>query len=227
MRPCVLIPAYNEGGSIGKLLDAIKGRFPKGMGCVVVDDGSTDDTSQMVISRGWIELIRHSVRQGKGKALQTGFQYIKGTDYGPVVVLDADGQHDPRDISLFLERVKTSHEDVIIGNRLNNPTGMPRVRFLTNQVMSRLLALRTKLSVPDSQCGFRLLSRRAVEQLDLACNHFEIESEILLQASRFAFKVGSVPIRSIYGSEKSRIHPISDTIRFFKFYFHDMLSRHK
>ncbi|HTL69865.1 MAG TPA: hypothetical protein VL404_01095, partial [Candidatus Eisenbacteria bacterium] len=106
---------------------------------------------------------------------------------------------------------------LILGNRMSRPEGMPLVRRLTNRFMSSILSALAGQRVPDSQCGYRALSRELVSRLRLRTDRFEIESEMLLEASRMGFRVSSVPVRCVYADEKSQVNPFRDTLRFLRF----------
>ena len=94
---------------------------------------------------------------------------------------------------------------------------MPYVRLFTNKFMSWLISLAAGQSVPDTQCGFRLIKRGVLERIDLKTSKYETESEIIIQASRLGFKIESIPVKSIYEGEKSQINPVVDTLRFIRF----------
>ena len=109
--------------------------------------------------------------------------------------------------------------DLVIGNRMNNPKGMPFVRRHTNVIMSALISAAAGQKVPDTQCGYRAAKREAIGRLQLESSRFEIESEMILEAARTHSRISSVPVRSVYEGGTSHIHPLRDTVRFFKFLF--------
>lgn len=183
--------------------------------CLVVDDGSTDQTAERA-SRAGAVVIRYSSNRGKGASLRSGFDWALKEGYDAVITMDGDGQHDPKDIPRFIERAKSSHAGLIIGNRMENVENMPLIRRLTNRVMSSIISRICSQRMPDSQCGYRLIKQKVLERLSLATSRFEIESEILIKANRANFKIDSIPIRTIYKGEKSRINPLPDTIRFIR-----------
>ena len=85
--------------------------------------------------------------------------------------------------------------------------------------MSWIVSSLARQPIPDSQCGYRAMRREVLEKIELFTTRFEIESEILLEASRCGYRIGAVPIQCVYAGEKSSIHPLRDTLRFFKFLF--------
>ncbi|MFH1406473.1 MAG: glycosyltransferase family 2 protein [Candidatus Omnitrophota bacterium] len=215
VRACVLIPGYNVEGAIGPLVAAVKA---KGLDAVVVNDGSRDNTASVARSMG-AHVLDHDKNLGKGAAIRNGLSYLTGCDYDVIITMDGDGQHDPADIDFFLSKSESSQAALLIGNRMHNPTGMPFVRYATNTFMSYLLRKITKIEIPDTQCGFRLIRKKLLQNLALKTNKFEIESEMVVQAAKLGLGIESVPIKSIYQGEKSTIHPVRDTLRFIGFLF--------
>lgn len=213
MKGCVIIPAHNEEKTIGAIVLGIKAL---GLDCVVVDDGSTDGTKDLVGRQG-AYVISHSTNFGKGRSLNDGFRYILDKGYDYAITMDGDGQHNPDEIKNFLKAAAEGDAQIILGNRMWNPKGMPLVRQLTNRFMSLLISLLTRQRLADSQCGFRLIKSGVLKAIALTTTKFEIESEVLIKAARAGFKIKSIPIKSIYKGEKSQIHPVADTLRFIVF----------
>lgn len=210
---CILIPAYNEEKNITHLLRAL---LERGYTVIVSDDGSEDRTVSVSRSSG-AQVISSEKNMGKGASLRRGLRWFLKQNHLAVVLMDADGQHDPQQIGLFLEALNRSGTDMIIGNRMSDPKGMPWIRVATNRVMSWAISLLAGQKIFDSQCGYRALKREVVEKMTLRTSRFEIESEMILEASRLGFKISSVPIASRYEGGNSHIHPLRDTYRFFKF----------
>ncbi|MBN1404978.1 MAG: glycosyltransferase family 2 protein [Candidatus Omnitrophica bacterium] len=211
---CAILPSYNEGKNIAGV---IKGVLRHKINVVVVDDGSTDDTYRLAEESG-VSVIRHAKKQGKGAALKDGldFAILHGYDY--MIAMDADGQHSPEEIPLFISEAD-KHEDagIIIGNRLSNPEGMPATRLYTNQLMSQIVSSLCGQYIPDTQCGFKLIKKTALENINIKTRKFEIETELLVKAAKANFRIISVPITTIYAGEKSHINPFMDALRFIKF----------
>ncbi len=210
MKTCVLIPVHNEVRTIGYLVQKIK---KKNLDVVVVDDGSQDNSGQAAKENGAF-VLKHQAKLGKGYSLREGFLYAIQNNYDGVITMDGDGQHDVDDLGQFVNQSQKNDGCIITGNRMNNSRGMPFVRFLTNRIMSGILSLMCRQNIPDSQCGYRYISTRVLKDIDLTCDDFEIESEVLIKASKKGFKIYSVPVKTIYEDEYSKIHPVHDTIRF-------------
>ncbi len=221
MNVCVVIPVYNESKSIGRMVEALK---KKNFDVLVVDDGSTDNSGDIASQMG-ARVIQHARNQGKGKSLQVAFQSIlQENRYDAVITLDGDGQHDVEDIPQFLSAAKRHPNSIITGTRMANPRGMPWLRLTTNRLMSWMISSLCKQSIPDTQCGFRLISRGVLKEMSLISKDFQIETEVLVQASKKRFKIYSVPIQTIYGTEKSKINPLLDTIRFIMYFCKEIFS---
>lgn len=221
MKTCILIPAHNESAAIGQLVSNLRNRQ---LPVLVVDDGSSDGTGQIAQEKG-ATVLRNEQKMGKGRSLQKGFEYVLEQGYDHVIIMDGDGQHDVDDIGQFLQKALEHPASIVTGTRMQNYEGMPMVRLWTNRFMSCLISLLCRQKIPDTQCGFRLISREVLKNIKLTSSDFEIETEILVQASRKGFKIYSVPIKTIYGDEVSKIHPFKDTFRFFVYLTKEVFTR--
>jgi len=208
----VLIPAYQEGSRIGAVVREVLPFYPR---IVVVDDGSADDTAGAARAAGATVLV-HAQNKGKGAALQTGFDYAREQGAAFVLTMDGDGQHAPADIPGFLEAFARGDAPVLVGDRMEDPKAMPFVRRMTNRFMSWLLSRKMGQRVPDTQNGFRLYRTDVLPDMSGGDARFAAESEILLILTRRGVRIGSVPVRIIYGDERSKIRPVRDTLRFFR-----------
>jgi glycosyltransferase involved in cell wall biosynthesis len=210
-RVLALIPAHNEAGRIVPVIDAVKTQLP----VLVVDDGSTDNTSGVAREHGAI-VIRQEPNQGKGAALLNGFRYFLGGEYDAVLTLDADGQHDPAEIPLFLEKYEKDHPDLIIGRR--DFRKMPFPRNISNTFGTLMFSNALKVYIPDNQSGYRLHSRRLVESVINSSEHgFEFEVEIIFKCVLEGYRLDWVPIKTIYFKEKhTHIKPLHQVKEFFR-----------
>ncbi len=210
---CVVIPAYRAEAAIESV---VKATLEQGLHVIVVDDASGDDTGAMAKKAG-AAVIHRAVNGGKGAALREGLQAALQEGFRWILTMDADGQHLPAEIPRFIQIAAEGKVDVILGSRMWNPRGMPFERRLTNWFMSWLLSRITGQRIPDSQCGFRLISHRALKNLDLTSDRFEIESELVIKSSWAGFTLTSIPVSSVYEKHSSFIHPLRDTVRFLLF----------
>jgi glycosyltransferase involved in cell wall biosynthesis len=212
-RCIALIPAYNEAARVGEVVAVARRHVDE---VVVVDDGSIDETVAAAEKAG-ARVLRHQQNRGKGAAIATALDYFGRSDAELAVLLDADGQHDASEINKFVDAAEKARADVVVGNRMGDASGMPRVRLWTNQFTSRVTSKLAGQRIPDSQCGFRLLRRTVLKDLRPSTARFETETEMLIQAGRTGHKIVSVPIRTIYEPGRtSRIRPWRDTVRFLK-----------
>jgi glycosyltransferase involved in cell wall biosynthesis len=210
----VLIPAFQAGKYLQNVLSRVKAVFPQPEDIWVVDDGSSDATGQIAQNAG-VQVLRHSENRGKGAALRTGFAQAIADGYDFVLILDADGQHNPIYIPKFVDAFATGRYDIVIGTRVISPKSMPFDRYLSNSYSSLVASVAAGRRIRDSQSGYRLLSVNLLKGLRLRSKKYETESEILIQAVRFLkARVGEIPIQVTYGGEESHIHRVTDTLRF-------------
>ena len=196
-----IVPAYGEGPRVGAVVEGVMARLP----VVVVDDGSADDTAAVAEAAG-ATVLRQRPNQGKGAALRAGFRWALEQGFDAVVTLDADGQHDPADIALFLEAHARSGADLIVGRR--NFSRMPPVRQFSNRLGGLAFSWAVGRSIPDNQSGYRLVSRRLMEAMLVSGESgFEFEVEMITTAIRAGWGIEWVPIRTIYAGTPSHIDP--------------------
>jgi glycosyltransferase involved in cell wall biosynthesis len=216
----VLIPAFNASRSLPELVARLRNALPE-VSILVVDDGSTDDTAAAA-EQLHTTVVRYSVNKGKGSALQTGFEYVLqniSTEY--VLTLDADLQHVPEDAPRFFEALQQTDADVLVGWRKRVGTKMPIHRRMSNAVTSFMVGTRTSVMIRDSQCGYRLIKRKVIEQIMLETTGFEAETEFLMKAAKQKFAIEFVPIQTVYGNEKSYMTHWKTTMNFAKVLFRD------
>lgn len=205
-----LIPAYNEQAHIAAVVAQARQFLP----VLVVDDGSKDQTAQTAEQAG-AQVLRQLPNQGKGAALMAGFRHCLNAGYSAVLTLDADGQHDPCEIPLFLAYASQHPAALVIGQR--NYSQMPLRRRLPNLLGRLLFSLAVGQFIPDNQSGYRLLTRPLIEQmLQNPESGFEFEVEMITLCLKQRLGLGWVPIRTIYGDEKSHIRPLHHLVQFLR-----------
>ena len=210
----VVIPCFNEGAGIAALVAAARKQFPL---VLVVDDGSTDDTAIRAQSAG-AKVVRHAKNLGKGAALRTGLSQARQQGFAWAFTLDGDGQHAPDDMPAFLERAGQTGALLVVGNRMHNARAIPWLRRQVNRWMSRQLSRRAGKHLPDSQCGFRLIHLETWSALPLKTDHFEVESETLMAFLAAEHPVAFVPVRVIGRGRSSHIHPVTDSLCWWKWW---------
>jgi dolichol-phosphate mannosyltransferase len=201
-----VIPAYNEERTIGRVVEETCKHVSQ---VVVVDDGSTDGTTEMARSAG-ATILRHSHNAGYGASLATGFKHVKNNGASILVVLDADGQHDPSQIPRLVAPIIEGKADVVIGSRFmdgQEKSEMPAYRRFGISVVNRAWRFATADSMTDTQCGFRAYSRRAIDGIDITEAGMSASLQVLDQASDRNLKVVEVPVSVRYGGDTSTMEP--------------------
>jgi glycosyltransferase involved in cell wall biosynthesis len=213
-RTAVVIPAFNAAAHLAAVVDAVSKHVPLSR-VIVVDDGSADDTG-VVARRSGAVLLEHGENRGKGVALETGILAAARMGMDFVITLDADGQHDPREIPMFLDKEAQTGADIIVGNRMANRRNMPADRVFANRATSWFVSARSGVRIPDSQNGYRLLRTALYQGLGIQARRYDAESEVLIRAGRAGARIEWVPVETIYGAEKSSVNPVVDTLRFLR-----------
>lgn len=191
----ILIPAYNEGKVIGKVVKDIKKEGFENI--LVVNDASKDNTKLEAIKAG-AEVLSHPInRGGPGAPTMTGITYAKIKNYEKVVLMDADGQHSPKDIKKLLKY--SSKKNVVIGSRMvSDLSEMPFIRRFLNFGGSFVTYFFFGLFVHDSQSGFKVLDKKAIEKINLTYDTFEFCSEMIGEIYKHNLSFIEVPIKVIY-----------------------------
>lgn len=213
MKTMAIIPAKDAASTVGDVVRGVLSAVP-GLDVIVVDDGSADATGARAREAG-ARVLRHDVNQGKGAALQTGFDAALEAGADAVVALDADGQHDPTFAPKLLAALDGA--DVVVGSRNADRTGMPWLRKATNDVTSWWVSRLAGQRIEDSQSGYRAIKAPVLRAIRPQSRRFEFESEFLVAAARAGFRIGAAPIPTLYNAPGSHIHPVRDTIRFIRF----------
>lgn len=201
------IPAYNEAASIERVVQ----RTLKHVDFVVViDDGSSDQTSELARAAG-ADVVRHAENRGKAGGIMSAIDVASRRDVDRLVLLDGDGQHDPDDIPRLLEPLDRGQGDIVVGSRflgIRNP--IPFYRTIGQRVLNVATHAGSGLRCSDSQCGFRAFNRAAYSALALRetfLHGLAVESEMQFQAAESRLRLREVPIFVSY-DEKARRSPI-------------------
>jgi glycosyltransferase involved in cell wall biosynthesis len=201
-----LVPAFNCAERVGAVVRGALRHVPQ---VLVVDDGSLDATAVRAREAG-ARVVVHAVNRGKGPAIRSGLAVLLGEEHTHVLMLDADGQHDPEDAPRFL--AAAGDADFVLGNRLWKPEAIPARRFWTNYIGTHALQLMTGFPLEDSQCGFRLIAASYLRRMGLVGNRYSVDTEIIVRAGKLRARFAHVPVRVIYEGAVSHYRPIFDTV---------------
>ena len=210
MATCILIPAYNAEKTITAV---VRECLQHGLPVVLVDDGSTDDTSGQLTGLP-VMLLRHQRNLGKGAALKTGFDWAMKSGFEGVVTIDADGQHDVSAIPKLIASAQDGNWGILIASRHSQFEQMAGLRKFWNRIGVWCSWKRTGFEITDSQSGFRYYSCDVLENVALKSDGYALEMEVFLKAWKAGFTVGSLPIaaRVADGRATSHYRPFKDTV---------------
>lgn len=200
-----VIAAYNEEKHANKVIKETKKYIDN---IVLVDDGSEDKTAEKARKSKAI-VLRHVVNLGKGAALKTGCDYAVKNKADIIVLIDADAQHDPKEIPKFLENIKKC--DVVLAYRKQNRS-MPFVLKIGNWFINKIIKFLYALKIRDSQCGYRAFTAKAYKKLRWKATDYSIESEMIAKIGKYKLPYKEIPIDTIY-SDKYKGTTILDGIK--------------
>lgn len=165
---------------------------------VVVNDGSSDDTHDVVAARPHVVLINHLLRSGAGGATRTGLHYARVMNFDFALTMDADGQHSVKDVIKVAKDIVRGRGDFIIGSRLIDTAGMPFMRVVGNRGLNVITFLLFGVKVSDVQSGLRALNRTALEKIRFHSPDFSFCPEMIWMAHVQRLRIAEVPIKAIY-----------------------------
>jgi len=219
IRPVVIIPTYNNAGTVAGVISDVKKYLPD---VVVVNDGSTDRTAEVLRSIEGIDCIEFPDNCGKGAALQAAFCHCINNGYTHAITFDADGQHLAIDIPALIDRLQQEPETLWIGDRSiavkDGVEQPPRSRF-GRRFGAFWYKFYTGINIRDTQCGLRVYPLSKVAALECYTPRYEYEIEILITASWNDIAVKSVPVHLLYMTKEERVshfRPVRDFMRISK-----------
>jgi len=213
MKIIIIIPTYNNAPTLQAVIDRVK---PQGYPVMVVNDGSTDHTAALLAACSGVQVLSYPKNRGKGYALRTGFAEATRQGFDYAITIDADLQHNPANIPLFVEKARATGECLILGERNMTHAGVPRRSNFGRRFSNFWFYVETWCKSRDTQTGFRLYPLRTMAGMRFYTKRFEFEIESLVRVAWENVPVVSVPVEVTYfgGAERvSHFRPWRDFAR--------------
>lgn len=199
----VIIPAYNEEKNISEVIKKTK-KYCKNI--IVVDDGSKDQTAQLARKEKAI-VIKHKNNAGKGTALKNGCDYAVKNGAEILIILDADGQHDPTMIPMFIDTISEQKKEIVFGARKLGGQ-MPLLFRFGNWFISKTISVFHGIKLKDTQSGFRAFTKQAYKKIRWQASRYAVESEMIARAGRNYLKYAEIEIPTIYKEKYKGTTPL-------------------
>jgi uncharacterized protein (DUF2062 family) len=209
---CVVIPVFNHGLTVGRVVREAKDYFP----VIVVNDGSTDDTGKILAVENGVCVITLPQNQGKGAALRAGFAEAEKRGFTHAITIDADGQHATRELPAFAAASRKQPDAFVIGVRDLVKENAPRGRRLTNDISTFWFKVETGVALADTQCGFRSYPLKTINRLRLKSQRYAYELEVMVKAAWAGVPLVAQPVSADYAAATSRLShfdPWRDMVR--------------
>jgi glycosyltransferase involved in cell wall biosynthesis len=210
---CVLVPTYNNEGTLPKVIEDVLNYT---VNIIVVNDGSTDSTEEVLQRLDVITVLGYSKNRGKGWALRKGFELALEKGYHYTITIDSDGQHYASDLPLFLEKLQRVPDAIIIGARNMEQESVPGKSSFGHKFSNFWFKVETGISAPDTQSGYRLYPLLLLRDIKFVTRKYEFEIEVLVRAAWKGVKIDSVPVSVFYAPKEVRIshfRPVKDFLR--------------
>ena len=210
---CVIIPSYNNATKIEAVINEV---LLQTNNVIVINDGATDNTAQLLAHYKNIKVISYPQNKGKGYAVKKGFKKAIELGYEYAITIDSDGQHCAEDISKFINACFINQNAIIIGNRSIIKGKISRKSSFANNLSNFWFLVITGIKLDDTQSGFRLYPIKKMQHILTLTRRYEFEIEIMVKASWQNIPIESIPISVIYPPENERIshfRPVVDFIR--------------
>lgn len=213
LKCLVVIPTYNNEQTLARVIAEVRLWADE---VLVVNDGSTDHTAEILRSIEGIRTLTHERNRGKGRALQTGLKAAWEWGYRYALTIDSDGQHYADDIPSFVERITASPESLLVGARNLTAENMPSKNTFANRFSNFWYLVETGIRMEDTQSGFRLYPLMHLQNIRLLCTGYEFEVEVLVRAAWRGVHVENIPIKVYYPPAEERVshfRPVRDFTR--------------
>ena len=213
LKCVVLMPTYNNAGTIAKVIADVK-QYSDDV--IVVNDGSTDDTKNILASIADIKVIDYPKNKGKGYALKLGLQKAYEWGYSYAITIDSDGQHYADDIPTFLDKIEEKPDSLLIGARNLAADNMPSKNTFANKFSNFWYKVETGKTLSDTQSGYRLYPLQKLQKIHFITRRYEFEVEIIVRAAWRGVNVENIPIKVYYPPVEERVshfRPLQDFTR--------------
>jgi len=214
---CVIIQAFQASESLPTLINQIQ-LIPLSIKIIVVNDGSTDNTLDVLGKFSDIIVINHQINLGKGAAIKSGIKKARELGFQYTICIDSDLQHSPELIPYFIKSQSEADVSLVLGVRQFSREIMPFHRILSNTITSFIISIRIGKRVHDSQCGYRLINISDIDIDQFNENGFQFETELLLKIIPAGATLKEIPINTIYNKSNSSINNVKDTLKFIKLF---------
>jgi glycosyltransferase involved in cell wall biosynthesis len=208
---CVIVPTYNNHKTLKKVLDSILD-FTSNI--IIVNDGSTDTTSEILKQYSEITQIHHPENLGKGRALRNGFRKAIEMHFEYAITIDSDGQHFASDIPNFIDEIQKEPNSLLIGSRNMTTENVPKKSSFGNKFSNFWFKFETGIVLEDTQSGFRLYPLNLIPK-QFYTNKFEFEIEVIVRSAWKGIVVKNIPIQILYDPAErvSHFRPFKDFTR--------------
>lgn len=216
LKCCVVIPTYNNARTLASVISDVLAYTTN---VIVINDGSTDTTIEVLSEFNELQIISYPKNQGKGTALKHGFKKAEEMGFEYAISLDSDGQHFAEDLPAFLERLKQKRPEdpelLLIGSRKMNDPSVPKKSSFGNRFSNFWFWVETGIKLSDTQCGFRLYPLKTINEIKLYTSRFEFEIEVIVKAAWRKVEVENIPVKVHYEKENrvSHFRPFQDFTR--------------
>ncbi len=213
LQACVLIPTYNNAATLAAVIEDLSAYTSH---IIVVNDGSTDNTENLVRSFPSIQFISYNKNVGKGWALRKGFEHAVARNYHYAITIDSDGQHFAKDLPMFIEKLEITRDAIIIGARNMEQATVPGKSSFGNKFSNFWFKVETGINSPDTQSGYRLYPLQLLKGIRFITRKYEFEIEVLVRAAWRGVKIESVPVSVYYAPKEIRVshfRPFKDFTR--------------
>lgn len=199
---CVIIPTYNNHQTIEHVINSVLEYTDQ---LIVVNDGSTDNTSEILNQFTQIDQVTYPKNKGKGYALRQGFKFAWNKGYEYAITIDSDGQHFSSDLPNFIEAIDKNPNTIMIGNRNMEQEGIPGKSSFGNRFSNFWFKFETGIKMPDTQSGYRLYPLKVLSKMLFFTRKYEFEIEVIVRAAWKGVNVTDVPIKIYYAPKETRV----------------------